>query len=80
MDNTLTKTRNYEYIKSNIHDFNENKIDIIKFNERCMIPNVRWLLGSKDDENIFKFNDLENNPTIIAKLVGSFDDLDALKK
>jgi hypothetical protein len=49
------------------------KIEFIKFNELCNIGNVKWVLGdAKDNINI---QSLEDRTDIIARLIGSLDDL-----
>ena len=58
---------------NNLTVLNEKKIQFIKFNEFCNIGNKKWVLGYNQDGIVVQ--DFENRLDIIAKLIGSQEDL-----
>jgi hypothetical protein len=49
-----------------------------KFNELCNIGSLKWVLGDENDN--INIQSLEDRTDIIARLVGSLDDLSDLKE
>jgi len=48
-------------------------VEFFKFNERCNMSNFKWVLGSSDSQ--INVDDFEERKDIIAKLVGTDEDL-----
>ena len=77
-DYILSKPRTLEQIKANTEVFNEKKIEFYRFNELCNIGSLKWVLGNEDDN--INIQNLEDRTDILARLVGSLDDLNDLKE
>ena len=74
----LSKPRTFEQLKVNSEIFNEKKIEFYRFNELCNIGSLKWVLGNTIDN--IKIQSLEDRPDIVAKLVGSYQDLEYFKE
>jgi hypothetical protein len=67
-----------EQIKANREIFSEKKIEFYTFNEKCNIGSFKWVLGNAVDN--IKIQNLEDRSDIVARLVGSYEDLEYFKE
>ena len=56
------------------------KIEFYRFNEKCNIGSLKWVLGTANITDNIKVQSLEDRPDIIAKLIGPTKDLEYLKE
>lgn len=73
----LTRPRTLDQLKANSENFNEKTIAFYKFNDLCNIGSLKWVLGNADD---IKIQNLEDRPDIVAKLIGTNEDLEYFKE
>jgi hypothetical protein len=68
-----------EDLKYSNEVLSKEKIEFIKFNELCNISNLKWVLGDSLNSNI-EVQDFECRPDVIAKLIGTKNDLIEFKE
>ena len=65
-------------LKGKSEYFQAKKLEFIKFNELCNIGDRKWILGAQ--ENNIEVQDFEERLDVIAKLVGTKEDLQKFKE